>query len=166
MIAGKVKEMKIRSGLTNKQISEISGVPLATVHRVMADQVRNPTFETISAIVTALGGSIDELIGHTPTFTIEETTMEAQLKQIESPDQQNQFQQEQRQFDRMTDESIRVYEMLLAERATVIEGKNKIIEEKDLWIKRLFVISCVLVGIIVAVLVIDLLNPAMGFIRH
>lgn len=63
MIAGKIKEMKIRSGMTNQQVADKSGVPIGTVNRVMADQVQNPNFETISAIVMALGGSIDEVVG-------------------------------------------------------------------------------------------------------
>ena len=58
MIAGKIKEMKIRSGMTNQQVADKSGVPIGTVNRVMADQVQNPDFETVSAIVMALGGSI------------------------------------------------------------------------------------------------------------
>ena len=63
MIAGKIKEMKLRSGMTNQQVADLSGVPIGTVNRVMSDQVQNPNFETISAIVMALGGSIDEIVG-------------------------------------------------------------------------------------------------------
>ena len=39
MIAGKIKEMKLRSGMTNQQVADLSGVPIGTVNRVMSDQV-------------------------------------------------------------------------------------------------------------------------------
>ena len=78
MIAGKIKEMKLRSGMTNQQVADLSGVPIGTVNRVMSDQVQNPNFETISAIVMALGGSIDEIVGHTPTSATTEGAVESE----------------------------------------------------------------------------------------
>lgn len=167
MIAGKIKEMKIRSGMTNQQVADKSGVPIGTVNRVMADQVQNPNFETISAIVMALGGSIDEVVGHTPTIVSLGNAAEAeQSSQPEQVVPQEQLQQKESPADYVPSDLVRGYEMLLEERLKVIAAKNQIIEEKNQWIKRLFILCCILVAIIIGVLIFDMANPNLGYFQR
>lgn len=167
MIAGKIKEMKIRSGMTNQQVADKSGVPIGTVNRVMADQVQNPNFETISAIVMALGGSIDEVVGHTPTIVSLGNAAEAeQSSQPEQVVPQEQLQQKESPADYAPSDLVRGYEMLLEERLKVIAAKNQIIEEKNQWIKRLFILCCILVAIIIGVLIFDMANPNLGYFQR
>ena len=167
MIAGKIKEMKIRSGMTNQQVADKSGVPIGTVNRVMADQVQNPNFETISAIVMALGGSIDEVVGHTPTIVPLGNAAEAeQSSQPEQVVPQEQLQQKESPADYVQSDLVRGYEMLLEERLKVIAAKNQIIEEKNQWIKRLFILCCILVAIIIGVLIFDMANPNLGYFQR
>lgn len=163
MIAGKIKQMKVQAKLTNREVSEKSGVPIATVNRVMSDQVRNPTFETISAIVIALGGSLDELVDNNPRiFTAESSDkVSNERKTAESPAQSNASSSEY-----LSDETLNVYKLLLDEREKIIEAKNKVIDGKDQWIQRLFATSCILVTVIIAVLIFDLINPGVGFFRQ
>lgn len=59
----KLKTIKEEKDLSNAEIAKTSNVPLATVTRVFNGQTPNPTFETISAISTAMGVSLDELTG-------------------------------------------------------------------------------------------------------
>lgn len=56
-----LKKLKEESNLTTKQISDLSGIPESTISRVLSGQTDNPTFETICAIVKAMGGSLDKL---------------------------------------------------------------------------------------------------------
>lgn len=42
---------------------------------------------------------------------------------------------------------------------------EKMIENKNLWIHRLFVLSCLLASIFVFLVIFDLMNPATGFVR-
>lgn len=58
-----LKELKERTKLTSAEIATLSNIPLATISRVFNGSTDNPTFETISKIVIAMGGSIDEMIG-------------------------------------------------------------------------------------------------------
>lgn len=167
MIAGKIKEMKLRSGMTNQQVADKSGVPIGTVNRVMADQVQNPNFETISAIVMALGGSIDEVVGHTPTVTAPAEA--AEPEKSSQPSQtvaQEQPQQKESAPDHVSSDLVRGYEMLLEERLKVIAAKNQLLEEKNQWIKRLFILCCILVAMIIGVLLFDVVNPDLGFFQH
>lgn len=61
-----LKAEKSRQGLTNQQLSDISGVPLATTGRILAGTVSNPGFFHVAAICNALGLSMDECIGLMP----------------------------------------------------------------------------------------------------
>ena len=167
MIAGKIKEMKLRSGMTNQQVADKSGVPIGTVNRVMADQVQNPNFETISAIVMALGGSIDEVVGHTPTVAAPVET--AEPEKSSQPSQavaQERPQQKESTPDHVSSDLVRGYEMLLKERLKVIAAKNQLLEEKNQWIKRLFILCCILGAMIIEVLLFDVVNPNLGFFQH
>ena len=56
--------------------------------------------------------------------------------------------------------------MLLEERLKVIAAKNQIIEEKNQWIKRLFILCCILVAIIIGVLIFDMANPNLGYFQR
>lgn len=42
---------------------------------------------------------------------------------------------------------------------------EKMIENKNRWIHRLFVLSCLLASIFIFLVVFDLMNPALGFVR-
>ena len=42
---------------------------------------------------------------------------------------------------------------------------EKMIEHKNRWIHRLFVLSCLLASIFIFLVIFDLMNPAMGFVR-
>lgn len=55
--------IKEEKDLSNAEIAKTSNVPLATITRIFNGQTPNPTFETISAISTAMGVSLDELTG-------------------------------------------------------------------------------------------------------
>lgn len=59
----KLKMIKEEKNLSNAYVAKTSNVPLATVTRVFNGQTPNPTFETISAMATAMGVSLDELTG-------------------------------------------------------------------------------------------------------
>lgn len=61
MICKKLIEAKDRSGLTNRQIAELSGVPLGTVNRIMSGFADDPKWETVVHIANALNVSTDYL---------------------------------------------------------------------------------------------------------
>ena len=42
---------------------------------------------------------------------------------------------------------------------------EKMIEHKNRWIQRLFVLSCLLASIFIFLVIFDLMNPALGFVR-
>ena len=118
--------MKEKSGLSNKEIAERSGVSLPTVNRIMSGQTDVPNYQ--SDLVMAMGGSLDEMAGiHKEAVSLHETSSEGYM--------------------------------------AVIRDKNRIIGEKDRWIKRLFFISMALLTILLGILIYDYLHPMVGLSR-
>lgn len=126
MISTELKRLKDKRKLTNQQLSDLSGVPIGTINRIMAGQTDNPSFQTVCDMVMAMGGSLDELVG---------------IKTEETP-------AEKKQANR---EIIALYEAILA--------------SKDGWIRRLFVVCCVLAVFILCVTAYDLANPMIGYFK-
>lgn len=63
MYSEQLKAMKQRKNISASEIAQKSGIPESTVSRILNGQTENPTFVTIVAIVKAMGGSLDELVG-------------------------------------------------------------------------------------------------------
>ena len=129
MINAQLQEMKTKSGMSNKDIAEKSGISLSTVNRIMSGQTDIPNYQTICDLVIAMGGSLDELAG------IEKV---GGSQNGGSP------------------------EVYLA----IIKDKDRIIAEKNAWLKRLFIVSCVLMAVIIGILIFDYTHPMIGFFRR
>ncbi len=57
----RLREMKKRSGLTTKEISERSGIPEPTLEKLFAGSTKDPKLETMKQLVHFLGYSLDDL---------------------------------------------------------------------------------------------------------
>lgn len=66
MTSDYLKALKLKKNLTNQELSDLSGVPVGTINRIIANQTDNPSFQTVCDIVIALDGSLDELAGIRP----------------------------------------------------------------------------------------------------
>ena len=129
MIRVQLRDMKEKSGLSNKELAERSGISLPTVNRIMSGQTDIPNYQTVCDLVMAMGGSMDELAG---------------IQRKPAPGQET---------------SAEGY-------MAVIRDKNRIIAEKDRWIKRLFFVSLALLTILLSILIYDYLHPMIGFIQR
>ena len=66
IIFEKVNALKEESGMSYEEISIKSKVPLTTVKRYFKDRPTSPGFLSLSAIIVALDGSVDEVLGLIP----------------------------------------------------------------------------------------------------
>ena len=62
-ITNQLKLLKEKRHLTNQQLSDLSGVPIGTVNRILSGQTDNPSFQAVCDMVMAMDGSLDELVG-------------------------------------------------------------------------------------------------------
>lgn len=62
-ISNQLKQLKEKRKLTNQQLSDLSGVPIGTVNRILSGQTDNPSFQAVCDMVMAMEGSLDEMVG-------------------------------------------------------------------------------------------------------
>lgn len=62
-VVSAIRDEKARQGKTNQQLSDETGIPIATVSRLLSGAVDNPAFSVVCAVCAALGLSVDSLTG-------------------------------------------------------------------------------------------------------
>lgn len=56
-----LKELKKRTGMTTKAIAVRANLPEKTIENILDGTVKNPRIDTIRQIISALGGSLDDV---------------------------------------------------------------------------------------------------------
>lgn len=134
------KERKARLGLTNAKISDLSGVPKGTVDRLFAGEHVDAKFETVRPIVKCLvGGEFDVNTCIAP----DRVQMEHQAEIIE---------QQQILIQKLEEEKARLID--------VFENQLRIKTKYIVVLGSAFTVTLL---IIIVALIIDRLNPDLGF---
>lgn len=60
-----LKELKKQTGMSSKQIADKTNLPERTVVRIFSGDTDSPYADTLHRIVTALGGSLDDILADT-----------------------------------------------------------------------------------------------------
>ena len=142
-----LKELKKTRNLTVAEIAELSKIPASTISRIFSGNTMNASFETISPIVIAMGGSLDEMVG------------------LKSPDAEPMKPQ--------VETTLNAYADLLNEKDSRVREKDKTIEiltdalkrerkEKNRLVMMLFA----LIVIFAALVIFDLANGHLGRFRY
>lgn len=133
--------LKSEKKLTNQQIADMSGVSLSTVNRIMAGSAKNPSHEAVVSICSALGGDPNDLPNapEPPHFASEIEHNETFVRVLEGYEQQ--FEREREAYEAQ-------------------------IRTKDRWIRALAIGLAVLVLFFITILLIDLFDPSIGWIRE
>lgn len=73
-ILARLKEAKLKSGLTNTELAARSGVPVGTVNKILAGNTKEPKLPAFIAIAEALNVSADYLIYGEVAFSEQSVT--------------------------------------------------------------------------------------------
>ena len=71
-----LKELKKNTNLSSKQIAEKTKLPERTVNRILAGETDHPRVDTLHLIVTALGGSLNDIFADTNVVVATESLVE------------------------------------------------------------------------------------------
>jgi len=63
MVAKYLSDLKKQQNLSWQEISDSSNVPVPTLRNIFSGDTSNPGITTVAAIVNAMGGSLDEMMG-------------------------------------------------------------------------------------------------------
>ena len=186
----RIEQRRIERNMTVKQLSTISGIPEATYSNILKGRSRNPSFETVRSLALAVEMSLDELISsigddepatmppdlHTinqaPATTQElDQAIGILMRIIEDNNHtfQDAIKSRNEEFERALlsrDDQFRrsllskddQYERERAELIATIHNKDK-------WIRWEFALICALITFLCVILLIDVLNPDVGWVR-
>ena len=162
--------LKEKSGLTYEAIAEASRIPESTVKKLFSGKVENPGLDTILPIMFVLGGSFEEITGKSKDeikeFSIGsiKEMYEFQLADMAKMNETH-INNIRSHYEQHRDDVTTNYEMRLAD-------KREILKEKDEHIKTLKkenLISKILAGvgyaILIGLLILEVSNPTLGWIR-
>ena len=71
MVKDYLNALKVKGGFTTAEISNLSGIPEATVRKILSGETADPRFETIVKLVESMGGSMDDIAGSRKNTEIE-----------------------------------------------------------------------------------------------
>lgn len=151
------KGLQAQKSITNAEIAEKTNIPKSTIDNFFYGTTRNPSFQTLCAIIVAMEGSVDEAIGQ---------KREEKTPSVAEPPQPVQQQQPMRlSLDISNSELDRSHEQ-------TIEAKDKHIDnlrESNARLRgtnRMLIAALVLENLaFAAVLVLDMFNPSWGYFR-
>lgn len=168
----KLKGEKNRRGLTNQQLSDISGVPIATTSRILAGAVSNPGIYHIAPLCAALGVSLDTLLGTEPP---DSDSAELCTLRLDVAHKEELLAEKDKAIERLLDRS-RIQESGIAARNEQIRRQEEDIRRKDAEIKAVrnsyiplvygLCGLCILLTIVWGIyVVLDARQPDVGLIR-
>ena len=79
-----LKELKTKSGMTAKQIADKTNLPERTVKRIINGETDHPRIDTLHFIVTALGGTLNDVFADTNVVVATETLVEVKEEAIQA----------------------------------------------------------------------------------
>lgn len=75
MVKDYLNGLKSKGEFTCAELSNLSGIPEATIRKILSGETPDPRFETVSKLVTAMGGSLGDIIGRKKGEEIETNAM-------------------------------------------------------------------------------------------
>ena len=154
MLINYLNALKTKGNFTYETISNLSGIPEPTIKNIFTGKTEDPRFETVSALVNAMGGSLDAIYSATKQDNVESNAV---ISIKEAYEERIVMLKE--QYEYRLSEKDKHYERMLLE-------AEKHIETLKLD-KRWFRIATVVSVIIFALLcVAELLNPNLGWFRY
>ena len=62
MVKNYLNALKNKGKFTYEDISNLSGIPIATIRKIFSGETPDPRFDTVAKLVSAMGGSMDEVL--------------------------------------------------------------------------------------------------------
>ena len=160
MILAYLNTLKTQGNFTIEQISRLSGIPESTVKNIFSGKTGSPGLETIAPIVKAMGGSLDIAYGISKKEDVETNSVIA-IKESYEQRIKNLTEHFQQHHDDLQEN----YEKRLADKREIIDLCNKHIStlEKDCRSSKIAFWICV--AVFIAVLIAEIMNPNLGWVR-
>ena len=166
LIANYINKKRIEAGLTYGDIAELKKMSESTVKNLCTNKTDNPGIKTIMPVMDAVGGSFDEMLFPDKTKDeVKETSIlamkdiyENQLNALkESYDEQ--IHNVRTHYEQHHQDLVENFEKRLADKREIIEMQKK----ENIASKT---VAWVFGSILVLLLIVEVMNPTLGWIRY
>ena len=154
MIVNYLNALKTKGNFTYETVSNLSGVPESTVKNLFTGKTEDPRFETVAAIVLAMGGSLDAIYSAAKQEDVEANAVITITESCE-----HRMADMKEHYEQRLSEKDRYYERLFAEAERHIQ--TIMLDKK--WFRIGFAIAVIIFAMLC---VAELLNPNLGWIRY
>jgi predicted transcriptional regulator len=154
MIPTYLNTLKTQGNFTIETIAKLSGVPESTVKNIFSGKTEDPRFETVSAIIKAMGGSLDAIytvskkedVEANAVITLKET-YEQRIKDLKETYEQRIADIKEHYEQRLADKKDHI--------ATIMLDKR--------WFR---IATCICAFALVVLFVVEILTPGLGWFRY
>ena len=172
LVANYLATLKEKTGLTYEAIAEKSNRSESTVKNLFAGKSDNPGIDTVAPVIYAMGGSIDEMYNPGKSKDTMKEISISSIKEIyefqlaeTAKMSETHINNIRAHYEQHRQDSIENYEKRLADKREIIEEKEQHIKSLKIEMMYSRIFSLVCVGILVALLLAEVMNPNLGWLR-
>ncbi len=178
MVAKYLTALKNQRNLSWQEISDLSNVPVPTLRNIFSGDTSNPGITTVAAIVIAMGGSLDEMMGlpneghEKSSFEVMTEKYEARIEKTKASYEsrilqfnaqyERQIEQLNGNFDRRVSELNQSFERRVAENAA--RERERAREANIRFYLMLVLLACMLA--VIVYLFVDAMHGGWGLFRY
>lgn len=172
LVANYLTTLKEKTGLTYEAIAEKSKRSESTVKNLCSGKTEDPRLDTVAPVIYAMGGSVDEMFTGKNKDAVKEISIssikeiyEQQLSEIAQTSETH-INNIRAHYEQHRQDSIENYEKRLADKREIIEQKDEHIKtlKKENLHSKIFAWVCV--AVLVGILIAEVMNPNLGWLRY
>lgn len=166
LVSNYLLPLKEKSGLSYETIAQRRQMPESTVKNIVLGKTEDPRLSSVAPITEELDGSLDEMIfGKKKDAAQENVHLIKEMCEHQVRMNETHINNIRAHYEQHRKDSIENYEKRLADKREIIEQKDKHIKslEKEILSSKIF--SWICVAVLVALLIAEVMNPNLGWLR-
>lgn len=164
-LAKYLMELKNKTGLSYESISEISNRPESTVKNLCAGKTEDPRLDTVAPIIYALGGSIDEMLNPGKSKDELKEVSVSQLREMYETQITTMKETSELHIGNIRSHYEQHHEDLKENFEKRLTDKCEIIKNLERETRHAKILSWICVLVLVSLLLAEVMNPNLGWIR-
>ena len=172
LVAEYLNQLKTKTGLTYEAIAEKSQRSESSVKNLFLGKSDDPRIDTVAPIVYALGGSMDEMLNPKKSKDdLKETSVialkdsyEYQASLLKATNEQH-ISNIRAHYEQHHEDLKENFEKRIADKHEIIETKDAHIATLKKELRSSKIAFCVCIVVFIAVLIAEVLNPNLGWVR-
>lgn len=164
LVANYLTALKEKSGLTYETIAEKSQRSVSTVKNLCSGKTEDPRLDTVAPVIYAMGGSIDEMYTGKSKDAVKEISISS-IKEIYEQQLIDMSKTHEAHVNNIRSHYEQHVEDLKENFEKRLADKREIIKEKDKHANFFKVLACAGLAILIGLLILEVSNPNLGWLR-